>query len=75
MASTNKTKNLKLSQFEAGDKPSFISDYSADMAKIDNAFTEVAPPIPIESELGLTATQLDRLYIDASGIVRCKPNV
>lgn len=73
MASTSKTKNLKLSQFEAGDKPSFISDYSADMAKIDNAFTAVAPPIPDDGNLGLTATQLDRLYIDTSGIVRCKP--
>ena len=73
MASTNKTKNLKLSQFAAGDKPSFISDYSADMAKIDNAFTEVAPPVPDDQNLGLTAAQLDRLYIDKSGIVRCKP--
>ena len=72
MASTNKTKNLQLSQFEAGDKPSFISDYSSDMAKIDNAFTAVAPPVPPDSGLGLTATQLDRLYIDSSGIVRCK---
>ena len=72
MASTNKTKNLQLSQFEPGDKPSFISDYSSDMAKIDKAFTEVAPPVPLDSALGLTATQLDRLYIDSSGIVRCK---
>ena len=74
MTSTNKTKNLKLSQFTPEDKPSFISDYSADMAKIDNAFAETAPPVPAESELGLTAAQLDRLYVDTSGIVRCKPN-
>ena len=35
MPSTNKTTNYNLSQFEAGDKPSFLHDYNSDMAKID----------------------------------------
>ena len=35
MPSTNKTDKLKLSQFEATDKPSFLQDYNADMQKID----------------------------------------
>ena len=35
MPSTNKTANYALSQFLAGDKPSFLRDYNSDMAKID----------------------------------------
>ena len=35
MTSTNKTTNYALSQFEAGDRPSFLRDYNSDMAKID----------------------------------------
>lgn len=35
MPSTNKTANYALSQFSAGDKPSFLRDYNSDMAKID----------------------------------------
>lgn len=35
MTSTNKTTNYTLSQFEAGDRPSFLHDYNSDMAKID----------------------------------------
>lgn len=38
MASTNKTTNLSLSQFIATDKPSWLSDYNADMAKIDAGY-------------------------------------
>lgn len=38
MASTNKTANLSLSQFIATDKPSWLSDYNADMAKIDAGY-------------------------------------
>ena len=35
MASTNKTTNYELSQFVGTDKPAWLSDYNADMAKID----------------------------------------
>lgn len=35
MASTNKTTNYELSQFLGSDKPAWLSDYNADMAKID----------------------------------------
>lgn len=38
MASTNKTTNLSLSQFIATDKPSWLSDYNADMTKIDAGY-------------------------------------
>ena len=36
MASTNKTANLKLSQYVNSDKPSYLQDYNEDMLKIDN---------------------------------------
>lgn len=36
MASTNKTANLKLSQYINSDKPSYLQDYNEDMLKIDN---------------------------------------
>lgn len=35
MASTNKTSNYELSQFLGTDKPAWLSDYNADMSKID----------------------------------------
>lgn len=37
MASTNKTTNYELSQFVGSDKPAWLGDYNADMAKIDTA--------------------------------------
>ena len=36
MASTNKTAHYDLSQFTGSDKPAWLGDYNADMAKIDN---------------------------------------
>ena len=36
MASTNKTANLKLSQYVNSDKPSYLQDYNEDMRKIDD---------------------------------------
>lgn len=36
MASTNKTANLKLSQYVNSDRPSYLQDYNEDMRKIDN---------------------------------------
>ena len=41
MASTNKTKNLKLSQYVNSDKPSYLQDYNEDMLKIDNGFSNI----------------------------------
>ena len=41
MASTNKTENLKLSQYVNSDKPSYLQDYNEDMLKIDNALSEI----------------------------------
>ena len=35
MASTNKTTNYELSQFLGSDKPAWLTDYNADMSKID----------------------------------------
>lgn len=37
MASTNKTPNLGLSQFQPLDKPAWLGDYNQDMSKIDSA--------------------------------------
>lgn len=37
MASTNKTPNLGLSQFQPLDKPAWLGDYNQDMSKIDTA--------------------------------------
>ena len=36
MASTNKTTHYELSQFLGTDKPAWLTDYNADMSKIDN---------------------------------------
>lgn len=41
MASSNKTPNKTLSQFDATDKPSWLGDYNGDMVKIDAAFGEL----------------------------------
>ena len=41
MASTNKTANLKLSQYVNSDKPSYLQDYNEDMLKIDNGFNKL----------------------------------
>lgn len=39
MPSTNKTEGFALSQFLADDRPTFLGDYNADMAKIDSTLT------------------------------------
>ena len=41
MASTNKTANLKLSQYVNSDRPSYLQDYNEDMLKIDNGFNKL----------------------------------
>lgn len=45
MASTNKTTNLDLSQFVGTDKPDWLTDYNADMGKIDAWATVVESDI------------------------------
>ena len=42
MASTNKTTNYELSQFLGTDKPAWLTDYNADMGKIDTAIHTAA---------------------------------
>lgn len=42
MASTNKTTNYNLSQFEGTDKPSWEADYNADMLSIDQNLKSVS---------------------------------
>jgi len=41
VASTNKTANLKLSQYVNSDRPSYLQDYNEDMLKIDNGFSNI----------------------------------
>lgn len=41
MASTNKTENLKLSQYVNSDRRSYLQDYNEDMRKIDNGFSKI----------------------------------
>lgn len=42
MSSTNKTTNYELSQFIGTDKPAWLTDYNADMSKIDTAVHSVS---------------------------------
>lgn len=42
MASTNKTTNYDLSQFVSSDKPGWLTDYNADMGKIDTGIKNAA---------------------------------
>lgn len=41
MSSTNKTANLELSQFLGSDSPKWLTDYNADMQKIDAGYATV----------------------------------
>lgn len=41
MSSTNKTTNLELSQFIGSDSPKWLTDYNADMEKIDDSYQTV----------------------------------
>lgn len=73
MSSSSKTKNLNLPQFSPQDKPSFLTDINPAFQSIDDAFTQTAPTVPEDSELGITAADYDRLYIGEDNIVRYKP--
>ena len=63
MTSTNKTTNYKLSQFEAGDRPSFLHDYNSDMAKIDAQMKRNAVAAAASGNIdAYTKTQSDARY-------------
>lgn len=63
MASTKKTPTIQLSQFEADDHPSFLTDYNADMSKLD---TEVKS-LRTASTAGMTQAQADARYVPKAG--------
>lgn len=81
MASTNKTSNLGLSQFQPADKPSWQGDYNSDMKKIDDTIGKLKK-VTVETTLlasgwvngiytiqhaNITATN-DNVYLPAIGI-------
>lgn len=64
MPSTNKTANYALSQFSAGDKPSFLHDYNSDMAKIDAQMKKNADAAASGKEVdAYTKAQSDARYV------------
>lgn len=68
MPSTNKTDKLKLSQFEPTDKPSFIQDYNADMAKIEQAMesAEINVVAPLKVSASAKASSNDSVALGTS---------
>lgn len=56
MSSTNKTTNYELSQFLGSDKPTWLSDYNADMSKIDAQMKLNADGVTTASGAASTAT-------------------
>ena len=50
MASTRKTPNYDLSQFDSSDKPTWLTDYNGDMGKIDAQMKENADAIAENTE-------------------------
>lgn len=56
MASTNKTRGYKLSQFIGTDKPSWLGDYNGDMLKIDTALTSINATATGAASTGASAT-------------------
>lgn len=55
MTATNHTENYNLSQFVGTDRPTWISDYNKDMAKIDAQMKQNADDIASAAAGGLTA--------------------
>lgn len=75
MASTKKTEKLGLSQYQPTDRPSFLTDVNADNKKIDDfAKTVMVEDSTVPPTKGLTAQQIDNMYVDANGYVRFKEN-
>lgn len=54
MTATNHTKNYDLSQFAGTDRPTWLGDYSGDMAKIDAQLKQNADNIASAAAGGLT---------------------
>ena len=54
MTATNHTKNYNLSQFVGTDRPTWLTDYNGDMAKIDAQMKQNADDIASASTGGLT---------------------
>lgn len=57
MSSTNSTNNYNLSQYVNNDKPTYLGDYNADMAKIDTALHTNATNIQTATQTANQATQ------------------
>lgn len=55
MSATNLTKNLKLPQFVASDKPSWLGDYNGSMLKIDNGYGALAGDISKANDTAASA--------------------
>ena len=55
MTATNKTTNYKLSQFVGSDRPTWLGDYNADMARIDAQMKRNADDIASATPGGLTS--------------------
>ena len=71
MASTNKTTNYNLSQFEGTDKPSWEADYNADMLSIDQNLKSVSD---IASGASGDITSLDDRLTTAEGNISTNAN-
>ena len=81
MASTNKTANLKLSQYVNSDRPSYMQDYNEDMRRIDNGFSKINIKetnwlkLPV-NEQSYSVTDFTNVHIKRIGnVVYCTGNV
>lgn len=62
MGAVNKTPNLRLSQFGDDDKPSWIGDYTSDMAKIEADHNErVAKENDLQAQIVTLQNQIATL--------------
>ena len=66
MSSTNKTTNLKLSQFVGGDTPKWLDDYNSDMQKVDSLSEEVDS---ISTEVSTVSGKVDSLSEEVDSII------
>lgn len=66
MSSTNKTTNFALSQFAATDKPSWLTDYNADMLKLDTAVQTAITNAVNAQNAAYSKTESDAKYVEKS---------
>ena len=64
MASSRKTDNIKLNQFDAADKPTWLGDYNEDMKRIDNAFYDIQRESKTSSQNAAAASEVALLRAD-----------